>query len=201
MGPQGSGKGTQAQKLSEELNIPALSMGQLLRDEVATGSDLGSEIKALIDVGSLVPDTMAADVLQKRLNQDDTKNGYILDGYPRNQAQLSVFDFDTPTHVIVIDVPRDESLKRLGGRLTCSTTGRIFAMSEGYKPGDECEDGGELIQRVDDTPDAINKRLDIYENETLPIISHFEEMGIVHKIDGVGSVADIYSRIMSELES
>ncbi|MFA6131195.1 MAG: nucleoside monophosphate kinase [Patescibacteria group bacterium] len=176
LGPQGSGKGTQAERLSARLKIPALSMGALLRDEIASGSDLGKEIDAIINQrGELVADHVALSVLERRLKQSDAENGYILDGYPRNQAQFEAFDvFDKPTAVVVIDVPRNESLKRLTKR-------------------------SELEARADDTPEIINKRLSIYEESTKPIIDQYAMRDIVHRIDGVGTMDDVEERIVASL--
>src|SRR3989338_6732229 len=115
VGPQGSGKGTQAELLSKHLGIPAFGMGQLCREEVASVSEMGQKIDSIIKGGNLVSDHDAANLLKKRLAQPDTQNGYILDGYPRNPSQYAAFNFDTPTDVVVIEVPREESLKRLSG--------------------------------------------------------------------------------------
>ena len=161
MGPQGSGKGTQAEKLSAKLGIPSFAMGQLIRDEVSTGSETGKKLEAIINQGILVSDEDAAHLLKLRLQKPDTQNGYVLDGYPRNLLQFAAFDFDTPTHVVVIDIPRDESLKRLGGRLTCSVCGKVGSKSNGNNIGDACSCGGKWIQRDDDKPEAINRRLEI----------------------------------------
>lgn len=199
MGPQGSGKGTQAEKLSAQLGIPAFGMGQLLRDEIASGSDLGAKFDVILKRGDLVSDEDAAQMLKQRLAKSDTQNGYILDGYPRNLSQYAAFDFDTPTHVIVIDVPREESLKRLGGRLTCRGCGRVGAMADGLKPGDLCACGGEWYQRDDDTPAAITRRLEIYENDTSPVIAKYAEL--VKRIDGLGSVDEVFEKILQVLSS
>jgi len=196
MGPQGSGKGTQAEKLSAKLNIPSFAMGQLIRDEVATGSENGKKLEAIINQGLLVSDEDAAHLLKLRLQKPDTKNGYILDGYPRNLLQLAVFDFDTPTHIIVIDIPREESLKRLGGRLTCSACGKVGSVINGIKVGDLCSCGGKWTQRDDDKPEAISRRLEIYENDTAPVIAEYEKKGIVHHVDGIGSVEEVFGRIL-----
>ena len=198
MGPQGSGKGTQGEKLSEKLGIPAFGTGQLIRDEIATGSEFGKKLNEIILKGELISDVDAADLLKQRLAKPDTTNGYLLDGYPRNMEQYAVFNFDTPTHVIVIEIPREESLKRLGGRLTCSGTGKVGSVHDGIKAGDKCE-GGEWYQRDDDTPDAISRRLDIYENDTAPVVAEYEKKGIVHRIDGVGSIEEIFERITNVL--
>lgn len=198
MGPQGSGKGTQAEKLAAELRIPAFGMGQLLRDEIASGSELGHKFDAILKRGDLVSDEDAAQMLKRRLAKPDTQNGYILDGYPRNLSQYVAFDFDTPTHVIVIDVPREESLKRLGGRLTCRGCGKVGAIKDGLKVGDHCACGGEWYQRADDTPAAIERRLEIYENDTSPVIEKYD--GLVKHVDGLGSVDEVFQRILTVLE-
>jgi adenylate kinase len=197
MGPQGSGKGTQAELLSNKLNIPALSMGQLIRDEVGSGSEAGAKLKEIITKGELISDEDAANLLKRRLEKEDAQNGYVLDGYPRNMSQFAAFNFDTPTHVIVIEIPREESLKRLGGRLTCKACGKIGSMNDGLNPGDACECGDTWTQREDDKPEAITRRLEIYEEDTAPVIEQYKEQ--VTRIDGVGSIEEIFDRIMQAL--
>jgi adenylate kinase len=197
MGPQGSGKGTQAEMLSGHLGIPAFGMGQLLRDEIASGTELGQKFDTILKRGDLVSDTDAADMLKRRLQKSDTQGGYILDGYPRNLAQEAAFNFDIPTHVIVITVSREESLKRLGGRLTCAACGKVSAMNHGVKPGDRCACGGEWYQRNDDTPAAIQRRLQIYEKETSPVIHKYGNL--VRHVDGMGSVDEVFERIIKVL--
>ncbi len=197
MGPQGSGKGTQAERLSKRLAIPAFGMGQLLRDEIASGSELGQKFEVILKRGDLVSDKDAAQMLQQRLGRDDTNNGYILDGYPRNMEQYRAFDFDTPTDVIVIEISREESLKRLGGRLTCRGCGKVASVSNTLKPGDLCECGGLWYQRDDDTPEAIGRRLTIYEQDTSPVITQYGDS--VRKIDGAGSIEEVEQRINQTL--
>ncbi|MBM5790040.1 nucleoside monophosphate kinase [Candidatus Parcubacteria bacterium] len=199
MGPQGSGKGTQAERLSERLGIPFFGTGQLIREEVASGSEFGMKLKHIILRGELISDVDAAFLLQQRLKKPDTQNGYILDGYPRNLSQYRAFDFDMPTHVIVIDVSREESLRRLGGRLTCRACNRVGSMSAGLKPGDNCPCGGEWNLRDDDAPEAITRRLEIYEKETALVIAEYQQQGIVKQVDGMGTVEDVFERIMKVL--
>lgn len=176
LGPQGSGKGTQAALLSEKLNIPALSMGQLLRDEIAAKTELGLEIESILDSGNLVSDEVAIRVLRGRLDAPDTANGYIIDGYPRNMEQYEASKaLPEPTDVLVIEVPKEESLKRLVKR-------------------------AELEGRADDTEVAINKRLEIYENQTRPLIDIYAKDSSVHRIDGLGSVEEIHNRIMEVID-
>lgn len=164
LGPQGCGKGTQAKILAAKLGIPELSMGGLLRDAAAEGGEFGAKIAAIQAQGQLVSDEDAATVLKRRLAKDDVANGYILDGYPRNEEQYRVYvTFDAPTEVIVIDVPREVSLERMHKR-------------------------AEQERRNDDTPEAMERRLQIYENDTKPMIAHFDERGIVRHIDGTQSI-------------
>lgn len=198
-GPQGSGKGTQAELLSKTLNLPAFGMGQLLRDEVASKSEIGLKVESILNSGNLVSDAVAAEVLQVRLARPDVANGYVLDSYPRNLQQYAMFTFDEPTHAIVIEVPRVESLARLGGRLTCDRCGKVRSMADGAKAGDACDCGGTFLQRSDDTPDAINRRLDIYDNDTTPMLAKFEERGILRRVDGMGTVDEVNKRILNAL--
>lgn len=171
LGPQGSGKGTQARKLSEFLGIPHLSMGQLLREEAERGGELGDKIRGYVDHGVLVPDEVAKLVLVKRLEAPDARAGYILDGFPRNRAQYDGFqEFDQPTAVVVISISRETSMKRLLKR-------------------------AEIEGRVDDTPEVIAKRLDTYERETLPIIDEYRERGIVRDVDGEADIEEVAKRI------
>ncbi|MBI5369579.1 nucleoside monophosphate kinase [Candidatus Uhrbacteria bacterium] len=201
MGPQGSGKGTQAERLSQKFSIPFFGSGQLIREEVASGSALGEKLNQIILRGELISDVDAAFFLKRRLEKPDTQNGYILDGYPRNLSQYAAFDFDTPTHVVVIEIPREESLKRLGGRLTCQVCNKVGSVSDGIKPGDICACGGQWYQRDDDTPEAIARRLDIYEKDTAPVIAQYEKKGIVRRVDGQGNVNEVFERIVSSLSS
>lgn len=200
IGPQGCGKGTQALILSERLGIPAFAMGQLLRDEVASGTEIGLRVRGILESGNLVSDQVAAEVLQDRLRRSDAAKGYILDGYPRNMEQYAMFTFDEPTHAVVIEVPRAESLLRLGGRLTCDRCGRVYAVSAGASDSDKCACGGSLKQRSDDTTEAINRRLDIYENDTIPMLEKFEERGILCRVDGIGTIDEVQERILNVIE-
>lgn len=171
LGPQGSGKGTQASRLSQKLGIPALSMGQLLRDEVTLGGPLGEKIAEIINAGNLVSDEVALDVLKKRLQLPDAEQGYILDGYPRNIKQYEAYKtFDVPTAVLVITVPKEETMARLASR----------AALEG---------------RVDDTPELIEKRLNIYEADTKPVVDIYRELGVMREVNGIGTQDEVEANI------
>lgn len=200
-GPQGSGKGTQAHLLSEEFDIPTFSMGQLIRDEIAMGSELGQRFAPIVEEGKLIADTDAAALLKKRLALPDVQNGYILDGFPRDRAQAKAFDFDRPTHIIIIHIPHDISLDRLKGRLTCDKTGKIYSTKDGYKAGDPSPDGGILFVRKDDVPEAIEKRLQIYQTETFAVIDEYVRTGVpIHHVDGLGTVEEVEARLIRAIE-
>jgi len=171
VGPQGSGKGTQAKLLAEKLDIPAFSMGDLLRDQVARATEVGLQVKDVLDSGQLVSDELARDVFKARIDEEGAEGRFIIDSYPRNMAQYeaakSVF---SPTVVLLIEVPREESMSRIVKR-------------------------AEIEGRSDDTPEVIEKRLSIYDEETVPMIEAYERDGIVRRINGVGTVEEIASRI------
>lgn len=171
LGPQGCGKGTQAALLSKKLSVPQLSMGQLLRETARGTGELADEIRAIQKAGNLVPDKIAILVLDQRLQRSDTKRGYILDGFPRNEEQFKAFEiYATPTMVLVIDIPPEISLPRLMKR-------------------------AELEHRVDDTPEIIQKRLKIYAEDTQPIIRQYADRGLVRTVNGVGTVEEVEQRI------
>ncbi|MGF2950219.1 adenylate kinase [Microbacterium alcoholitolerans] len=180
VGPQGSGKGTQGVRIAEALNIPVVSTGDIFRANIKQGTELGQKVTAILDAGDLVPDELTSEIVRDRLSQDDAANGFLLDGYPRNTAQVEHLDAYLGEQgasldaVILLDVPREESIARLSLR----------AVEQG---------------RSDDTDEAIAHRLAIYESETAPIISVYEPRGIVDRIDGVGSLDEIAARISDAL--
>jgi len=182
LGAPGSGKGTQATRLKADLGVPHISTGDMLRAAVAAGTPLGLKAKAVMDAGQLVSDDILLGMLEERLAQDDARGGFILDGYPRNLAQVQHLDAfleereEALDAVIVLAVPRDESIARLHKR----------AAEQG---------------RADDTNDAISARLAIYENETAPILDVYGSRGIVDEIDGVGSLDEITDRIARALDA
>ena len=180
VGPQGSGKGTQGARIAQALGIPAVSTGDVFRANVQEGTPLGRQVQAIIDAGDLVPDELTGEIVRDRLAQDDATDGFLLDGYPRNLGQVGDLDgFLEPrgqalTAVLELAVPREESISRLSLR----------AAEQG---------------RADDTEESIAKRLSIYESETAPILDVYRERGIVDAIDGVGSLDEVYERIVSAL--
>lgn len=197
MGPQGSGKGTQAGLLADVLKVPHLSMGQLLREEIAQGTELGQKIEPILNSGNLISNEDAAAVLKARLAKPDMQSGFIIDGYPRNHDQYSVSEFIEPNCVLVIDTPEDESIARISGRLTCDKCGEVYNTNQGAKAGDKCQEcDGELIQREDDKPEAIKHRLSLYHNETEPVIAEYDKNGVVCRVDGTGSIEDVHQKII-----
>jgi len=182
VGPQGSGKGTQGLRVAEAFGIPVVSTGDMFRANIAGGTELGARVQAIIEAGDLVPDELTGEIVRDRLTQPDAAHGFLLDGYPRNSAQVGHLDALLAEQgaaldaVIVLDVPREESIERLHRR----------AVEQG---------------RTDDTAEVIARRLDIYESETAPILSVYAERGIVDTIDGVGSLDEITARIVAALEA
>jgi len=203
MGPQGSGKGTQGQLLSQEMNIPIIGAGALLRDEIASGSELGVKIKSIIDPGNLVPAEIITELLDKRLKKDDAKNGALIDGYPRDARQLDLlFERMTPDLAIVLELNDEDAVMRLGGRWMCPD-GHIWNMnSNPPKENGRCDDDGkELFQRDDDKEEAIRLRLNIYRNDTAPLIAGLAEHGVnVARIDASGPIEEVHDKIKSILE-
>ena len=192
-GPQGSGKGTQAEKLSKKLSLPLITAGNMLREEKAKDTKLGKKIAGYIDKGHLVPDEITNELIKNRVNYAECKNGFIIDGYPRNSFQYDVFTKSTkPTHVLEIDIPRKESIKRISKRLICAK-GHTYH-KEHKQPRHEgiCDiDGTALYQREDDKKSAILKRLSIYENETKPVIERYKKQNVYYHIDGTPSIDEV----------
>lgn len=182
IGPQGSGKGTQGVRIAETFGIPAISTGDVFRGAVKAGTPLGVQVKAIIEAGDLVPDELTSAVVRDRLAQPDAEVGFLLDGYPRNVAQVMHLDEflegrgEEVDAVIELDVPRDESIARLSRR----------AAEQG---------------RSDDTEEGIANRLAIYERETAPILDVYRARGVVVRVDGVGSLDEITGRIVAALEA
>ncbi len=207
LGAPGAGKGTQAKMLIDKFDIPQISTGDILRKAVADGTPLGKEAKSFMDSGGLVPDSVVIGLVKERLGQDDCKEGYILDGFPRTTPQAEALDAEltamsTPlTDALSVDVPMDDLMKRLTGRRTCGSCQQMYNVhfSPPQKDGvcDKCS--GELMQRDDDKEDTIKNRLDVYKKSTEPLIDYYNGKGILKSVEGTGSIDDIFNKVCSIL--
>ncbi len=209
LGPPGSGKGTQAKKIIEKQDIPQISTGDLLRAAVKDQTELGIEAKKFMDAGKLVPDEVVIGMTRERLTKDDCKKGFILDGFPRTVDQAGELDKILEQMgmkidgAINIDVADEEVVKRLSGRRTCKDCGAMFHVSfnKPQKEGvcDKCQ--SELYQRDDDNATTITQRLEVYHNQTSPLIQYYDKKGLVRTIKGIGNIDDIFAQVEKELES
>lgn len=208
LGPPGAGKGTQAKMLIERYNIPQISTGDILRAAVAEGTDLGKKAKEYMEAGKLVPDEVVIGIIEQRLKQSDCEGGFILDGFPRTVAQAEALDKVLENmgrkidHVLSLDVPSEELIKRLTGRRTCKKCGAmyhiIFNPPKSQGVCDKC--GGELYQRPDDNEETVKSRLDVYNQQTRPLIDFYNNQGLVRKIDGRGGIKEIFEQIIKILK-
>jgi adenylate kinase len=190
LGAPGSGKGTQSKKIETEFNIPQISTGDLLRAETASGSEMGEELKKIMSSGKFVSDEIVLGLVSKKISSNDCKNGFILDGFPRNLSQASSLDTlltdlnVSLEYVFLIDVPTDLIIKRCVGRITCDTCGKIEnEYFSDFKEGDACGEGV-FVKRADDNEETVTNRLKVYSEQTEPIIKFYEEKGILHRIVG-----------------
>lgn len=205
LGPPGSGKGTQGDLLEKRHGFPKVSTGDLLRREVQAGTPLGKKAEASMGRGELVSDEIVIEMLQKRIAQPDCRNGYILDGFPRNIAQalkLEKIIGISPEIVIDIHLREQTLVSRLSQRRICSGCGAIYSLSTlSPEKRDACQAcGSALIQRNDDTPKVIKERLKVYHEQTVPLIDHYRQRNVYHKIDGEGKVGDVFEKISDILD-
>lgn len=209
LGPPGSGKGTQAKRMVDKYGIPQISTGDLLREAVKNGTDLGKEAKKFMDAGKLVPDEVVIGMVKERLGKDDCGKGFILDGFPRTVPQAEALDQTLEgmgkaiDKVVNVDVPDDEVVARLGGRRTCKGgCGAMYHVkfNPPKKEGvcDNC--GGELYQRDDDNEKTIRNRLQVYHDQTSPLRDYYGKKGLVSDIPGVGDIDGITRAVFAALE-
>ena len=203
LGAPGSGKGTQAKQLVERYDIPQVSTGDLLRAEVAAKTPLGLQAKAAMDAGQLVSDDIVLGMIKNRLSQPDTERGFILDGFPRNIPQSEALDrllaeLGKPLDMaLLIDVDHEVLMQRLTGRRTCRSCGQMYNIY--FSPSrleDQCDKcGGELMHRADDNEETISNRLRVYEAQTKPLVEYYGKNGILHAVQGVGEIAEIFAAV------
>jgi adenylate kinase len=209
LGAPGAGKGTQAKMLIDRFKIPQISTGDILRKAVADGTPLGKEAKVIMDSGGLVSDKIVLGLVEERIKQPDCKSGFILDGFPRNTVQAEALDkilsgMNMPLTVALnIDVDLNDLLKRLTGRRTCTSCQQMYNIyfSPPKKEGacDKC--GGQLFQRDDDKEATIKKRLEVYQQQTAPLINYYSKKNIMKTVIGVGSIEDIFKKAVAAIEA
>ncbi len=203
IGPQGSGKGTQANLIAAKYKIANISTGEMFREAVKNQTDLGKAVKAIIDRGDLVPDDLTNELVKERLSKDDCQFGFILDGYPRNLSQAEyLLTHQKITHVLEIWISDEEAIKRISGRRICSNCGTTYHVL--YNPPkqenvcDRC--GGKLTQRDDDNEKSVKQRLKIYHQETESIINFFQKKNLLYRINGEQRISDVARDVYSVLD-
>ena len=206
LGRQGAGKGTQCVRLSRHYVVPHISTGDMLRAAVREGTDLGRKAGELMAAGNLVPDDIMIGIVDERLSADDTTGrGYILDGFPRTVGQAeALHDITTarPLDVVVdLDVPTEVVLERLASRRVCGDCAANYSVDKPPKYGWVCDNcGGDVVQREDDTPAAIAKRLDEYERNTAPLIAWYKDRGLLEVVDGLGTTDEVTKRLYAAID-
>ena len=206
LGAPGCGKGTQSKKIIKKYNIPQISTGDLLREEIKSGSEIGEEIKSIMSTGQFVSDDLVVSLVSKKIDSQECENGFILDGFPRNISQANNLDrmFEEKNlcldHVILIDVPEEDLVARCTGRLLCDTCDYIGNTDKGEKVGDKCPVAeGTLYQRDDDKEETVRNRLKVYHEQTSPIIDFYEKKGILKKFVGGNDPDALASKIEAVL--
>ena len=203
LGPPGAGKGTQAERLRSDFQLPFISTGEMLRANVKEGTDLGKEAQKFMDAGDLVPDELIVKMAAERLQHDDAQDGFILDGFPRTIEQAEALAKKLSglgrriTATLLIDVPDEEVVRRLSGRRVCVKAGHNYHVDfDPPKREGICDqDGSRLIQRDDDKPDVIRNRLRVYHDKTEPLVEYYDEQGLLRRIDGTRGAAEVHDHI------
>ena len=208
LGPPGAGKGTQAQRLVDDFRLPYIATGEMLRTAVKEGTPLGEEAAKYMNNGDLVPDDVIIGVAVERLQQDDTKDGFILDGFPRTTEQAKALDAELDrvgrglTAALLIDTPNEDVIRRISGRRQCvKNEQHVYHVDfDPPKHANVCDqDGARLVQRDDDKPDTVRHRLDVYHDQTTPVIGYYEDRGLLRRFDGTRSPADVHDHIRATL--
>jgi len=207
LGPPGSGKGTQAKRLSERIRVPHISLGDILREEVRLETELGRRAKEHMNAGRLVPDEMTIELTRKRIRQEDCRSGFIIDGFPRSAAQADAFDRMLEedklklNRVIYFNISEEAVVDRLSGRRSCRNCGAVYHVkfNSPKVPGkcDLC--GGELFQRPDDKEEVIRKRFEVYEKQTRPLIEHYAKKGKLVEMDAAKPIEEVFHKLLNVL--
>jgi adenylate kinase len=202
-GPPGAGKGTQAQRLREDFALPFISTGEMLRAHVKQGTELGKAARAHMDSGGLVPDELILAMAAERLDGDDTQDGFILDGFPRTTAQAEALEDQLQregrriTAVLLLEVADDEIIRRIAGRRICAKNGHSYHLDyDPPKSDNVCDqDGSRLVQRDDDRPEVVQRRLSVYHEQTAPLVEFYDERGLLRRVDGTRTPAEVHDHI------
>jgi len=202
-GPPGAGKGTQAERLRKDFELPYIATGDMLRANVKEQTELGKQAKAYMDAGDLVPDELILAMAADRLNEDDAQDGFILDGFPRTLEQAQALDTQLSdmgrrvTAALLIDVPDEEVIRRLSGRRMCVKSGHSYHVEfDPPKHEGVCDqDGSRLIQRDDDKEETIRRRLQVYHSQTEPLIAHYDAQGLLRRFDGTREPDEVHARL------
>lgn len=204
LGAPGAGKGTQAEIVAEKFGIPTVSTGNIIREALKNGTEMGLKAKSFIEAGQLVPDEVVIGIIKERLANDDCKNGFILDGFPRTIPQAEALDAMgiSIDKVVDIEVPDENIMERMTGRRVCGTCGASYHLmfKKPLKDGicDSC--GGELVQRKDDAPETVSDRLKVYHEQTEPLKDFYGKAGKLSVVEGLGTVSEITERVLKVLE-
>jgi adenylate kinase len=208
LGPPGSGKGTQGERLQEDFRLPYYATGDILRTAVAEGSELGRTAKEYMDRGDLVPDDVIVGVILDRLSESDTEDGFLLDGFPRTGDQAVALDAALKkvdralSAVLLIDVPEDELVRRLSGRRVCPN-GHTYHLEHHPPKHDEvCDvDGEPLTQREDDREETVRKRQKVYREQTSPLIEYYDDRDLLHRFDGTRSPTEVHDHLRATIQT
>jgi len=206
LGPPGVGKGTQAVMLAEKRGIPQVSTGDILREAVKQGTELGQKARSYMDAGDLVPDDLVVALVAQRFERPDCAHGYILDGFPRTVPQAEALDRmlaqkGSPlTAVVTFTASDEEIVTRLASRRVCDRCGRIYGAADG-QPAARCENDGEpLTQRSDDKPEVVRERLKVYAAKTRPLVDYYQRQGLMKLVDGLGALEEVAARVERALD-
>ena len=207
LGPPGAGKGTQAERLQDDFHLPYVATGDILREAVREETELGAKAQAYMDAGDLVPDELVIAVVLERIRSDEAQDGFLLDGFPRNRQQGEALDRAIEslgrrlTAALLIEVPDDEVVRRLSGRRVSVKSGHVYHVEfDPPKHEGRCDvDGSRLIQREDDKPETVRHRLQVYHENTKPLIDYYERQGILRRFDGARSPTEVHDHIRATI--
>jgi adenylate kinase len=207
MGPPGAGKGTQAERLVDDFDLPYYATGDILRAAISEGTELGRQAKPIVEAGELVPDELMTGVIMERIDTPEAEDGFILDGFPRTVPQAEALNEALErrgrslTAALLIDAPAEEVIRRLSGRRICEKNGHVYHMAFDPPKNDEVcdQDGSRLIQRDDDKPETIEKRLAVYSEQTEPLIDWYDDRGLLRRFDGSRPPEEVHSHIRATL--